>query len=118
MLLRSAGYCENPNCAGQPEDCTDVGDPILEIDHIHDLARGGPDDPSQMIALYPSCHAIKTRGRTREELRQVLFVVARHRHDALSEPWMTAAASLGPAGGQFDGERGVTCRTAAAGDGP
>ena len=85
ILLRSGGRCENPHCAGQPEDCTDVGDPILEIDHIHDLARGGPDDPSQMIALCPNCHAIKTRGRTREELRQELFVVAKYRHDALFE---------------------------------
>ena len=62
---------------------TDSGDPILEIDHIHDLALGGPDNPVQMIALCPNCHEIKTRGRTREELRQVLFVVARQRHDAL-----------------------------------
>lgn len=85
VLLRSRGHCENPHCAGQPEERTDTGDPILEIDHINDLARGGPDVPSQMIALFPNCHAIKTRGRTREDLRRVLFTVARCRHDALSE---------------------------------
>lgn len=86
VLLRSRGHCENPHCAGQPEERTDTGDPILEIDHINDLARGGPDIPSQMIALCPNCHAIKTRGHTREKLRQTLFEVARYRHDALSEP--------------------------------
>jgi 5-methylcytosine-specific restriction enzyme A len=86
VLLRSGGSCENPDCTGQANDRTDTGDPILEIDHIHDLALGGPDDPTQMIALCPNCHAIKTRGRTREELRQKLFVVARRRHDALSTP--------------------------------
>jgi 5-methylcytosine-specific restriction enzyme A len=86
VLLRSGGSCENPNCTGQANDRTDTGDPILEIDHIHDLSRGGPDDPIQMIALCPNCHAVKTRGRTREELRQELFVVARRRHDALSTP--------------------------------
>jgi 5-methylcytosine-specific restriction protein A len=59
------------------------GDPILEIDHIHDLALGGPDNPVQMIALCPNCHAIKTRGRTREQLREVLLVVAKERHNAL-----------------------------------
>ena len=42
------------------------GRPILEIDHVHDLALGGADDPAQMIALCPNCHAIKTRGTTRE----------------------------------------------------
>ena len=83
VLLRSEGRCENPGCSGDVHDLTDSGDPILEIDHIHDLALGGPDNPVQMIALCPNCHEIKTRGRTREELRQVLFVVAGQRHDAL-----------------------------------
>ena len=83
VLLRSEGRCENPGCTGDIHDLTDSGDPIIEVDHIHDLALGGPDNPVQMIALCPNCHEIKTRGRTREELRQVLFVVARQRHDAL-----------------------------------
>jgi predicted HNH restriction endonuclease len=60
-----------------------AGDPILEIDHIHDLAKDGPDDPIQMIALCPNCHAVKTRSRDREQLRQRLFEVARQRHQDL-----------------------------------
>jgi 5-methylcytosine-specific restriction enzyme A len=83
VILRSKGRCENPDCTGDIQDVTDSGDPILEIDHIHDLARGGADDPAQMIALCPNCHAIKTRGRTREQLREVLFAEARQRHEAL-----------------------------------
>lgn len=83
VLIRSGGRCENPGCTGQAEDLTDSGDPILEIDHIRDLAQGGADDPAQMIALCPNCHAIKTRGRTREQLREVLLATARQRHDAL-----------------------------------
>ena len=81
VLARSRGRCENPGCTGQVEDLTDSGDPILEIDHIHELAQGGADDPAQMIALCPNCHAIKTRGRTREELRDVLLVTAKQRHE-------------------------------------
>jgi 5-methylcytosine-specific restriction protein A len=84
VLLRSDGRCENPGCTGDIQDLTDSGDPILEIDHIHDLAQGGPDNPVQMIALCPNCHAIKTRGRTREELRSVLLAVALHRHEVLT----------------------------------
>jgi len=83
VLLRSEGHCENPRCAGEPQDITDAGHPILEVDHIHDLAKGGPDHPEQMIALCPNCHAIKTRGRTREQLRHELFTVARRRHEAV-----------------------------------
>lgn len=84
VLLRSEGRCENPGCTGDIQDLTDSGDPILEIDHIHDLARGGPDNPVQMIGLCPNCHAIKTRGRTREELRSVLSAVALRRHEVLT----------------------------------
>ncbi|MFE3577910.1 HNH endonuclease [Streptomyces vinaceus] len=82
VLGRSEGLCENPRCAGQPDDVKDNGDPILEVDHIEDLAVGGRDHPSQMIALCPNCHMIKTHGRTREHLRRVLADVARARHTA------------------------------------
>jgi 5-methylcytosine-specific restriction protein A len=85
VLLRSGGRCENPRCAGDIQDRTDRGEPILEIDHVHDLALGGPDHPAQMIALCPNCHAIKTRGSSREELRPVLLEAARHHHNALLE---------------------------------
>jgi len=85
VLLRSAGRCENPHCTGDVHDRTDRGEPILEIDHVQDLALGGPDHPAQMIALCPNCHAIKTRGRSREELRPVLLAAARLHHYALLE---------------------------------
>jgi len=83
VLLRSAGHCESPHCTGEPQDTTDAGHPILEVDHVQDLAQGGPDHPEQMIALCPNCHEIKTRGRTREQLRQELLTVANQRHQAL-----------------------------------
>jgi 5-methylcytosine-specific restriction protein A len=33
-----------------------------------------------MIALCPNCHAVKTRGRTRHELRSTFLEVALARH--------------------------------------
>jgi 5-methylcytosine-specific restriction enzyme A len=84
VLLRSEGHCENPSCSGDIYDVTDAGDPILEVDHIHDLALGGEDNPAQMIALCPNCHAIKTRGKTRKQLRALLFATAKLRHERLS----------------------------------
>jgi len=84
VLLRSEGHCENPACTGDIHDVTDDGAPILEVDHIHDLALGGDDDPAQMIALCPNCHQIKTRGRTRENLRTILFATAKLRHERLA----------------------------------
>jgi len=34
VLLRSEGHCENPHCTGEPQDITDAGHPILEVDHV------------------------------------------------------------------------------------
>lgn len=85
VLLRSEGHCENPRCTGEIRDVTDSGSPILEVDHIHDLALGGDDNPSQMIALCPNCHQVKTRGSTREQLRGVLFAAAKQRHERLAK---------------------------------
>jgi 5-methylcytosine-specific restriction protein A len=92
VILRSQGHCENPRCTGDIQDLTDAGDPILEVDHIHDLAKDGEDNPAQMIALCPNCHKIKTFGRTRKELIPVLFTVARQRHEQLAR----TTPSLGP----------------------
>jgi hypothetical protein len=98
VLLRSRGRCENPRCIGDVQDVTDSGAPILEGDHVRDLAKGGPDKPDQMIALCPNCHATKTRGRTREKLQRELFVVAEQRHRNLLHqppPAETAPFSFG-----------------------
>ena len=73
-------------CTGDIKDRTDSGAPILEIDHIHDLALGGDDDPLQMIALCPNCHATKTRGTRRAELTPILLATARARHNRLADP--------------------------------
>lgn len=84
VLLRSEGGCENPECTGDIDDRTESGAPILEIDHIQDLALDGDDDPLQMIALCPNCHARKTRGAKRHELTPILLATAKARHERLS----------------------------------
>jgi 5-methylcytosine-specific restriction protein A len=82
VLIRSAGHCENPLCTGEPNDVNRDGDPILEVDHVQDRAQWGRDHPIQMIALCPNCHAVKTRGRSREQLRKLLLKEAQARHGA------------------------------------
>jgi 5-methylcytosine-specific restriction protein A len=42
VLLRSGGRCERPLCAGDVQDRTVRGEPILEVDHVQDLALGVP----------------------------------------------------------------------------
>ncbi|WP_411574319.1 HNH endonuclease [Streptomyces fradiae] len=84
VILRSGGHCENPTCLGHPTERTEADAPLLEVDHVHDLARGGPDVPEAMIALCPNCHALKTRGKNRRELQKVLLAEARLRHRSFS----------------------------------
>ncbi|MFB6888316.1 HNH endonuclease [Kitasatospora sp. NPDC056327] len=98
VLLRCEGRCENPACAGQPDDVTDAGRPLLEVDHIHEIAHGGRDHPELMAALCPNCHAVKTRGRGREALRAVLAEVAGRRHRA----WISAPADRRPGTAEAD----------------
>ncbi|WP_149265083.1 HNH endonuclease signature motif containing protein [Actinomadura sp. K4S16] len=86
VLIRSAGQCESPLCTGQPNDTNKNGDPLLEVDHVHDRAMWGRDHPIQMIALCPNCHAVKTRGRTGEHLREILLSEARARHATWVSP--------------------------------
>src|SRR5579862_6659453 len=53
-VLTEAGYrCAVPTCRG-----------ILALDmhHIWEVSVGGGDDPSNLIALCPTCHALYHRG--------------------------------------------------------
>ncbi|MFD4654135.1 HNH endonuclease [Kitasatospora sp. NPDC058444] len=81
VIRRSGGRCENPRCAGHPTELTTAGEPILQVDHVHDLSKGGPDVPSNMIALCPNCHALKTYGQHQERLRRELKKTARDLHN-------------------------------------
>jgi len=54
IVLTEAGYrCAVPTCRG-----------ILALDmhHIWEVSAGGGDDPSNLIALCPTCHALYHRG--------------------------------------------------------
>ncbi|MFJ7910741.1 HNH endonuclease [Kitasatospora sp. NPDC096204] len=82
VLERSLGACENPSCPSPryTSDRSVSGDYLLEVDHVDDHARGGADLPEAMIALCPNCHAVKTRGTTGEQMREVFRRAARDRH--------------------------------------
>ncbi|GEB57169.1 HNH endonuclease signature motif containing protein [Streptomyces gardneri] len=80
VIRRSKGSCENPDCDGHPKELTTAGLPILQVDHVDDLGKGGPDIPSNMIALCPNCHALKTYGQNRDKLRRTLKAVAERLH--------------------------------------
>lgn len=49
------------------------GAPYLEIHHIRMLADGGPDVPSNTVALCPNCHKAIHLGANSEQLREILY---------------------------------------------
>lgn len=83
VLLRCAGRCESPRCTGMPAEPNRKGEPILDVDHVKDLALGGDDHPLNMVALCPNCHAIKTRGANAGKYRRELLKAAKAAHDAV-----------------------------------
>ncbi|MAT97094.1 MAG: hypothetical protein CL608_08130 [Anaerolineaceae bacterium] len=59
IVLTEAGYrCAVPTCRG-----------ILALDmhHIWEVSEGGGNDPSNLIALCPTCHALYHRGTISQE---------------------------------------------------
>lgn len=78
VLARSHQKCEYTKCTGMPLDTDKNGFALLEVDHIKPLAEGGPDIPSNMIALCPNCHVAKTRGKNSKlmatELKRIVAV--------------------------------------------
>ncbi|MER5399316.1 HNH endonuclease signature motif containing protein [Streptomyces sp. NPDC002599] len=80
VIRRSKGDCESPQCAGHPKELTTAGNPILQVDHVQDLAKEGPDVPENMIALCPNCHALKTYGVNKGRLRRLLAATAKNLH--------------------------------------
>lgn len=82
VMLRSNGNCESPACTGMPAEPNRRGEPILDVDHVLDLARGGEDHPRNMVALCPNCHAVKTRGANTQRWRRQLARIAESAHVA------------------------------------
>ncbi len=83
VIARAQGSCENDQCSGMPPDVKNDGTPIFQVDHIVQLSDGGPDQPDNMIALCPNCHAAKTLGKGRSEMTVRLKKIALKRHRAL-----------------------------------
>src|SRR6266446_3847848 len=76
LVLTEAGYrCAVPTCRG-----------ILALDlhHLEEVADGGSNDVSNLLALCPTCHALYTRGTiARESIRayKTLIVALSHAFD-------------------------------------
>lgn len=74
--------CENAQCTGMPPDVKRDGRPILEVDHAVPLSRGGPDHPSNMLAVCPNCHRAKTYGREAQRWEAKFARIAAAMHAA------------------------------------
>ncbi|MFZ0394121.1 MAG: HNH endonuclease signature motif containing protein [Terracidiphilus sp.] len=59
LVLTEAGYrCAVPTCRGIL---------LLDMHHIWEVSEGGGDEPTNLIALCPTCHALYHRGKISAE---------------------------------------------------
>jgi len=81
VIQRSGGFCENPECEHPRfQHFTQAGKPILQVDHVVDLALDGADHPANMIAVCPNYHAIKTLSADGEKWRSIFREAAAELH--------------------------------------
>jgi 5-methylcytosine-specific restriction protein A len=85
VIARSNDSCEYVKCTGMPPDVGRNGRSILQVDHIQDLALGGRDVPSNMIALCPNCHSAKTHGRSAEKIAQEFKRIVENKEQKFKE---------------------------------
>jgi 5-methylcytosine-specific restriction protein A len=65
------GTCE---CCGNAAPFKDaLGKPYLEVHHVVRLTDGGPDIPSNAIAVCPNCHRALHHSRHQNELKEKLY---------------------------------------------
>lgn len=101
VLIRASGQCESPRCTGMPGELNRRGEPILDVDHIKDLALGGEDHPTNMVAICPNCHAAKTRGNSQARWRRELAAVAAEAHSRSLAAEGAAEPPAGPRSRRF-----------------
>lgn len=82
-VRQRATACENPACTGMPPDVGTDGGPLLDVDHVRPLSKGGADHPSNMIAICPNCHRAKTFGQRAREWEQSFAGIAARLHKEL-----------------------------------
>jgi hypothetical protein len=83
-LRRADGECEMPGCKAELFH-TEGNGAYLEVHHLHLLADGGPDHPSNTAALCPSCHRRLHHGADRSERLNVLRKAIAKREAAFSK---------------------------------
>ena len=83
VIARSKNSCEYDKCNGMPPDVNRQGLAILQVDHIVALAEGGPDIPSNMIALCPNCHAAKTYGLHSKKMSKRFKLLVQRKEELL-----------------------------------
>ena len=85
VLARSKFECEYEKCTGMPPDVDSQGKPILQVDHIEPLSKGGTDHPRNMIAICPNCHVAKTIGLNKKRIAKEFLRIVMQKEKVLSQ---------------------------------
>lgn len=69
-LARADGRCEA--CGNVAPFDIPSGEPFLEVHHVHELGKGGADNPTLVIAVCPNCHREIHYGKHGNQLNEEL----------------------------------------------
>ena len=69
-IVRAEGNCEG--CGRPAPFLNGLGQPFLEVHHIHRLADDGPDVPQNVAALCPNCHRKAHFSSEKADFHQLL----------------------------------------------
>lgn len=71
VLTQAQGICAC--CQKMAPFINAAGVPYLEVHHMRPLSAGGPDQPSNVVAVCPNCHRALHFAVNREDLRADLY---------------------------------------------
>ncbi|MBY5923384.1 HNH endonuclease signature motif containing protein [Ferrimonas balearica] len=71
VLQNAKGQCEC--CDASAPFITAVGEPFLEVHHLHRLADGGPDTTCNAIAICPNCHRALHYAADKSEIADAIY---------------------------------------------
>lgn len=81
-LARAEGVCESCNQAAP--FLTKQGEPYLEVHHLFRIADGGPDKPTGVAAICPTCHRRIHNGVDGPEFNSKLAIAIENLEKAFS----------------------------------
>jgi hypothetical protein len=83
VIQMAEGRCE---CCGDLGFVTESGERYLESHHVVEVSQRGPDSPTNVVAVCPSCHRKAHYAADRSQIERRMLEAIRRRHKRIESP--------------------------------